>query len=91
MENSKLILHLCHIHKLSNLINRTHILIHLIAPALLFTIKPLSFSNTPKPKPQPYHGFLSSPRKSSLPSNGSSSNHFDGGVEYITASSSKQL
>ncbi|KAM1281621.1 hypothetical protein ACFX2H_022077 [Malus domestica] len=50
MENSKLILHLCHIHKLSNLINRTHILIHLIAPALLFYYRASFFFQHPKTK-----------------------------------------
>ncbi|XP_048430513.1 cellulose synthase-like protein G3 isoform X2 [Pyrus x bretschneideri] len=36
MENPKFPLHLCHVHKLSNFINRTHILVHSIALAFLF-------------------------------------------------------
>ncbi|KAM1479349.1 hypothetical protein ACFX2I_026644 [Malus domestica] len=50
MENSKLPLHLCHVHKLSNFINRTHILVHSVALVFLFSYRASFFFQHPKTK-----------------------------------------
>ncbi|XP_068341380.1 cellulose synthase-like protein G2 [Pyrus communis] len=50
MENSKVPLHLCHVHKLSNFINRTHILVHSIALVFLISYRASFFFQHPKTK-----------------------------------------
>ncbi|KAM1439325.1 hypothetical protein EV2_013104 [Malus domestica] len=50
MENPKFPLHLCHVHKLSNFINRTHILVHSIALAFLFYYRASFFFQHPNTK-----------------------------------------
>ncbi|KAM0972298.1 hypothetical protein ACFX2J_019871 [Malus domestica] len=50
MENPKFPLHLCHVHKLSNFINRTHILVHSVALAFLFYYRASFFFQHPNTK-----------------------------------------
>ncbi|CAN6551779.1 unnamed protein product [Malus baccata var. baccata] len=50
MENPKFPLHLCHVHKLSNFINRTYILVHSIALAFLFYYRASFFFQHPNTK-----------------------------------------